>query len=178
MPENPVKLSIIFEGWEGYNTSIMHSIQPLTDEQLIWRPAPKLRSVGELASHIAFGRVGWFVRMSAPGSLELDQKVKRVGSQTAIANQKDEIINWLELSWNMIADTLNQWTITDLTRTFEQEYYGKVYRVSYQWVIWRILSHDMHHGGELAVMLGMLGIAIPELGELGGHLTMPPLVET
>jgi hypothetical protein len=33
----------------------------------------------------------------------------------------------------------------------------------------------MHHGGELALMLGMQGVGVPELGDLGGHLTYPPL---
>ena len=37
-------------------------------------------------------------------------------------------------------------------------------------------THDVHHGGELALMLGMQGLAIPELGDLFGHITMPPLV--
>jgi hypothetical protein len=40
------------------------------------------------------------------------------------------------------------------------------------------LAHDLHHGGELALMLGMQGIAVPELGDLGGHLTVSPLAES
>ena len=36
---------------------------------------------------------------------------------------------------------------------------------------WRVISHDLHHGGELAVTLGMQGIALPELGDEGGHLS-------
>jgi uncharacterized damage-inducible protein DinB len=170
-------LSKIFTGWDGYNTSIVHAIQPLTIDQLVWRPAPRLRSVGEQASHIALGRVGWFARMPAPGSLELRQKVERLGPETAIADKKDEIIYWLEATWQMIADTLSQWTVEELSRTYNQEYWGKVYTISYQWTIWRIMTHDMHHGGELALMLGIQGIAIPELGDLGGHLVVPPLAE-
>ena len=37
-------------------------------------------------------------------------------------------------------------------------------------MILHILAHDFHHGGELAVTLGMQGIALPELGDEGGHL--------
>jgi uncharacterized damage-inducible protein DinB len=77
----------------------------------------------------------------------------------------------------MIADTLNQWTTADLTRTYRHEYGGQAYAVSYQWTIWRILTHDVHHGGELALTLGQQGIALPELGDLFGHLTMPPMAE-
>ncbi len=74
MPASSIPLSRVFDGWEGYNTSLVHAIQPLTQAQLTWRPAEHLRTVGDLAGHIAFGRIGWFARMPAPGSLELMKK--------------------------------------------------------------------------------------------------------
>jgi hypothetical protein len=49
--------------------------------------------------------------------------------------------------------------------------------VSRQWTIWRILTHDVHHGGQLALMLGTQGIPVFELGDLFGHITLPPLAE-
>jgi hypothetical protein len=39
------------------------------------------------------------------------------------------------------------------------------------------MAHDLHHGGQIAIMLGAQGIAIPELGDFGGHINMPPLAE-
>lgn len=177
MTETANALSKVFEGWEGYNASLVHAIQPLVKEQLLWRPVENSRSVGELGSHIAMGRIDWFARMHAPGSLELMKKKDALGSESAIAEDNDEIQHWMADSWQMISDTLNQWTVEDLWRTFRYEYWGKTYLVSYQWVIWRILSHDIHHGGELALMLGMQGLRLPELGDLGGHLVWPPLAE-
>jgi hypothetical protein len=35
------------------------------------------------------------------------------------------------------------------------------------------MAHDIHHGGEIALMLGMQGIEAFELQALGGHLTLP-----
>lgn len=177
MDENSIPLSKIFDGWDGYHTSILHAIQSLTSEQLSWRPQPGLRSVGELASHIAFGRIAWFSRMQAPGSLDMLQEIMKSGTEISLASHKEEIIHWLEKSWVLVGDTLSQWTVEVLPHTFQQDYEGKSYNVSFQWVIWRVLSHDIHHGGEMAVMLGMQGIAIPELGELGGHVTIPSLAE-
>lgn len=175
MPESAFPLSVIFDGWDGYNTSLIHAIQPLSAEQLAWRPAAGLRSVGEADSHLALGRVGWFVRMDAPGSRALWEQVAALGAEDAIAKDKAAILHWLEASWQMVAGTLAQWTAADLARTFRHEYQGTVYAVPYQWVIYRILTHDVHHGGELALMLGMQGIPAPELGDLFGHITMPPL---
>lgn len=177
MSDQSTSLAKIFDGWEGYHSSILHAVQPLTSEQLAWRPLPKMRSVGELTSHIAFGRISWFCRMQAPGSLELVQEIMKFGSEAELAKDKEKIILWLEKSWQLVDDTLGQWTVQDLDGSFDEEYLGKHYRLSYQWTLWRVLAHDLHHGGELAVMLGMQGIEIPELGELGGHTTMPPLAE-
>ncbi len=177
MSQNSIQLAKIFDGWQGYNTSLVHAIQPLTPGQLAWRPATNLRSVGELAGHIALGRIFWFARMPAPGSLDLMSKAMEVGDESAIAGDKAEILLWMSESWQMIANMLNQWTVQDLWRSYRQEFSGKVYQVSFQWTIWRILLHDVHHGGELALMLGMQGLDVPELGDRGGHIVSPSLAE-
>ena len=133
--------------------------------------------MGELASHISVGRIDWFNRMQAPGSAELVRQASAAGSESAMAQNAGELVRWLEASWGMVETTLTQWTVADLAKTYRLGFQGQLFAVSRQWTIWRILSHDIHHGGQLAIMLGMLGIAIPELGDQGGHLAMPPLAE-
>ncbi|MSP13812.1 MAG: DinB family protein [Chloroflexi bacterium] len=179
--DNP-PLMMVYEGWDGYQVSLVHAIAPLSPAQLAWRPAPHrpsvgthLRSAGQIAAHISLGRIDWFSRMQAPGSAALAGQVSAINSPAAIAESSTELIRWLEASWQMVEQTLTQWTVAGLAQTYRQPFQGKVYAVSRQWTIWRILAHDLHHGGELAVMLGMQGIATPELGDLGGHLTLPPL---
>jgi uncharacterized damage-inducible protein DinB len=78
----------------------------------------------------------------------------------------------------MIEATLDQWTVADLATTYRHTWNGDTYAVSRQWTIWRILSHDIHHGGQLSLMLGMQGIEHFELGDLFGHITLPPLADT
>jgi len=176
MEQTQIPLSTIFDGWDGYQTSLRHAVEPLTAGQLAYRPAPHLRSAGEIASHIALGRIDWFSRMPAPGSLELAQKAAGVNSAD-FSTDRDAILPWLDASWQMISDTLTQWTAADLARTYRHAYQGVTYAVSYQWTIWRILTHDVHHGGELALVLGLQNIELPELGDLFGHLTMPPVAK-
>jgi uncharacterized damage-inducible protein DinB len=168
-------LMAVYEGWDGHQTSLARAIAPLSREQLVWRPVSHLRSVGELAHHISVGRLGWFHRMQAPGSAELASQVAALASPDTLPENAAELVRWLEATWQMIEKTLKSWTVADLAQTYRHSYQGKTYAVSRQWTIWRILAHDLHHGGELAVMLGMQGIAIPELGDLGGHLAVPPL---
>ena len=77
----------------------------------------------------------------------------------------------------MVQSMLDQWTTEELVRSYRHKFRGTTYQVSFQWTIFRILLHDVHHGGQLSLILEMQGIVPLELGWLGGHLTEPPRVE-
>lgn len=186
MPTSSQPLDTVFDGWDGYRVSIIKAVSPLTAEQLTWRPAAGLRSVGELVRHIALGPIEWFLRMDAPGSQEAangitawieDSYGNRYVDEKAISitDQAIELTKWLERTRLMIAKTLSTWTVEDINKTYRHTWQGETYAISRQWTIWRIMSHDLHHGGELAMMLGMQGIKNFELGDLGGHIIDPPL---
>ncbi|WP_301002360.1 DinB family protein [Capsulimonas corticalis] len=174
MQKNANSLWSVYDGWDGYQTSLVNAVSPLTREQLVWRPMPGLRSLGEVAEHISFGRIDWFLRMDAPRSAELDRLRPSVGS---LAEDAAALSRWLEMTWGMVEETLSIWTVEDLAKSYPHTYWGKTYAVSHQWTIWRILSHDIHHGGQLSLMLAAQGISAPELCDLGGHLTEPPLAD-
>jgi uncharacterized damage-inducible protein DinB len=78
----------------------------------------------------------------------------------------------------MVERTLNAWTVEDLQKTYRHTYWGQTYDVSRQWTIWRIMAHDIHHGGQLVVMLEMQGVECFELGAMGGHMVDLPLADT
>jgi uncharacterized damage-inducible protein DinB len=165
----------VYDGWDGYQLSLLRAIAPLLPHQLAYRPAPQLRSVGEIASHISLGRIDWFQRMLAPGSEEIARQAAGWEAEQTIVENATELVRRLEATWQMIENTLTHWTISDLALTYLHPFQGKTYAISRQWTIWRIMAHDLHHGGQLAILLGIQGIEIPELGDLGGHLTQPPL---
>ena len=169
----------MYRGWDDHQISLVRAIAPLAREHLLWRPAPQLRSVGEIAGHIIAGRVNWLHRILGAGSAEFAERVAAWRPEDAIEERADELVRWLEDTWVMIQDALDRWTVADLAETLDlPPYQGKKYALTRQWIIWRILSHDIHHGGELAILLGIQGIAIPELGDEGGHLTeRAPLAE-
>jgi uncharacterized damage-inducible protein DinB len=184
----PAALAALFEGWGNYQANLVQAVAPLSREQLAWRPGPSLRAVGEVVRHMALGRLDWFLRMGAPGSRELagqitawdqDPHGNRYVKEEAVAAIDDasELVRWLDDSWRMIERTLAEWTADDLWRTYRHTWRGSTYAIPYQWTVWRIMAHDLHHGGELALMLGMQGVQNFELGDLGGHTTLPPLAK-
>jgi len=156
----------------------VHAIKPLTVGQLAWRPVEGMRSVGGVASHIILGRVSWCQMMEAPGSMDLAKRAEVFDSVEVNIGDADVLVDWLQASWRVIANMLAQWKPADLMKAYPLPYEGINYSVSRQWMLWRILAHDLHHGGELAVMLGMQGIPIPELGDKGGHLNVPPIADS
>jgi uncharacterized damage-inducible protein DinB len=155
----------------------VHAIAQLSREQLSYRPAPHLRSAGEIARHISEGRFGWFRRTFGVSSSGDANLVVAWRPEDAIEERPAELVKGLEATWGMIEDALNRWTVADLAQTYPLSYQGNNYALPRQWILWRIMAHDLHHGGELAVTLGMQGITLPELGDEGGHITAPPLAE-
>jgi uncharacterized damage-inducible protein DinB len=177
------KLAQVFEGWSGYQTSLLHAVTPLTSEQLSWRPAIERRSVGELVRHIALGRVTWCARIPSPGVETVAARVPRwftdgegarhVFEESVPCDQAAMLAEWLTLSWQPIHRMLDDWAVDDLFQSYAHRFRGTDYSVSRQWTVWRIMSHDMHHGGQLAMMLAMLGVDAFELRALGGHIIEP-----
>ncbi|MGA9670038.1 MAG: DinB family protein [Terracidiphilus sp.] len=177
------KLAQIFDGWNGYQTSLLHAVEPLTSAQLLWRPVPNRRSVGELVRHISLGRITWLSRIATPHIHEIGLRIpqwyvdsdgmRHVVEECIPCDQSDLLVEWLDLSWQPIHELLNEWTVDDLAETYPHRFRGTDYVISRQWTIWRIMCHDIHHGGQLATMLGMQDIEAFELRTLGGHIVEP-----
>jgi len=187
MTEPIDSLQSIFAGWNGYNQSIINAVKPLTPEQLSWRPKADFYSVGELARHISLGRLTWLMRMGAPGSFEVAGQINDweqdsdgnrniVEGSIAITEQPAELVRWLEITWQVIDNMLTTWQVGDLSQTYSHQWNGEIYAVSRQWTLWRLINHDIHHGGELSLMLGLQGIEAFELSGLFGHIILPPLL--
>jgi len=178
------RLSRVFSGWDGYQTSLIHAIEPLSEDGLGWRPSTNVRSIGEIARHIAMGRINWFVRMKAPGSEEAAAKVawwdadahgnRYVREEDApIDRDAGALVEWLKATWEMVDQTLNAWTVDDLAVTYRHVWRGEVYEITRQWTVWRIMAHDIHHGGQIGRILAERGIDAFELRGLGGHIISP-----
>jgi uncharacterized damage-inducible protein DinB len=69
----------------------------------------------------------------------------------------------LKSSWDKIADALARWTPADLEQVIhppailseeEQQAFGDAPR---GWIIWHVLEHEIHHGGEISLVLGQHG---------------------
>ena len=50
------------------------------------------------------------------------------------------------------------WTLADWQQTWPGEDQSEPEVITRQWVIWHLIEHDLHHGGEISPTLGVHGI--------------------
>jgi uncharacterized damage-inducible protein DinB len=157
MAEDNFTLTTFYTQWKAYQEHIKEAIAPLTAEQLTLRAAPHLRSIGENATHIVGCRAGWFTFVLGEDSP--DVKAMASWDETgAPARSAAELVEGLDRTWQLMADCLHRWSSADMQQTFEDDWEGEIVHLSRAWIVWHVLEHDIHHGGELSLMLGMHGL--------------------
>ena len=162
MTEQPLSLSLFYKGWDVYQQRLIEAVAPLTPEQLALRSSPQNWSVGMLAAHIVATRVWWFQTRMGEGSADLAPLETWDQNEQPI-RPAAELVEGLERTWQMIQVALARWTPADLDQIFPSIGEGTVER-SRQYIIWHVLEHDIHHGGELSSILGAHGLAAVDLG--------------
>ncbi len=155
-------LAVIYANWRGYQEKLRNCIAPLTDEQLALQPAPHMWPLGQILQHIISVRAGWF-----SGTLQdADERMSEYmewGQRESPARSGAELAQGLDETWAFIEARLQRWTPADCAQTFPDEWDGQVHEVSRSWVIYHVLEHDLHHGGEASLILGMNGLRTLDL---------------
>ena len=147
----------MYKGWDTYQELLIKAIEPLSLDQLALRPAPHLRSIGENTAHIIGTRIGWFHYVLKEGGEDLASRIW--GDPDQPASSAAELTSGLEMTWQVIQQALQRWTIADLAEIFhDTEESGEDQTYTRQWVIWHLIEHDLHHGGEISFTLGMHGL--------------------
>jgi uncharacterized damage-inducible protein DinB len=153
-------LSALLKGWDTYQQMLVEAVEPLTEAQLAVRAAPHLRPAWTIAAHIITTRVWWVHIIAGEGSADLESMLTW-DDDGQPQRSGDELAEGLRRSWALVADCLARWTPADLGVTFKHprgdEWFTR------QWIVWHLIEHDVHHGGELGLTLGMHGIPSLEL---------------
>jgi uncharacterized damage-inducible protein DinB len=162
MTESQSPLSTIYAGWQTYQTLLITALTPLSPDQVALRAAPTLRSVGEMATHMIGARARWFYQLMGEGGdtfAELgtwDRKGMPIRTAT-------ELVHGLETTWQGMHEAISRWTAADWQQTYPGEDASEPATMTRLWVIWHLIEHDLHHGGEISLTLGMHGLSAPDL---------------
>jgi len=163
MFENITKVAPFYKGWETYQDLLITAVEPLTDEQLDLRPAPHLRTIREALNHIIAVRVRWFHRMMEEKGSEEVAAIEAWDRAGQPVRGAAELVDGLKMSFQYVQECLSRYSFADLDYLFEGTWRGEAYAFTRQWVIWHVIEHDLHHGGEVSITLGMHGLTAPAL---------------
>ncbi len=162
MVEENATLAEFYRDWENYQNLLIGALAPLTPKQLELRAAPHLRSIEMIATHMIGARARWFHRFLGEHNPDTEP-MSAWDRDTSPVRTAAEIVDGLQATWTFMKSCLDRWTPADMAHVFEGERYGERDSLSRQWVIWHLIEHDLHHGGEISLTLGMHGLPAPDL---------------
>jgi len=124
---------------------------------------PRPRTISGIVLHIIGVRARWFHDLMEVGDVEFAElgTWDRKGAPTRDAT---ELVNGLEITWRVMQEALANWTLEDMLFSYKGEPgEGEPEIFTRQWVVWHLIEHDLHHGGEVSLLLGMHGLEAPAL---------------
>ena len=164
MTEHPFVLAPFYKGWDVYQHHLVNALVPLTLDQLAFHATQDLRSIGMIVTHIVAVRARWLYYVLKEGDDQLPPIGKWDRSDQP-ARSAPELVDGLKITWKVIDEALHRWTLADLEETLRDvdDDTGEEEIFTRQWVIWHLLEHDLHHGGEFSFSLGIHGLAAIDL---------------
>ena len=141
--------------WQFMQDELVRVVGLLSQPQMNMRIAPSVRTLGEQAEHIVRGRALWVHKVVDDPSLEPMMNWDEPDDPT---RSVAEVVVGLRHTWQILRTYIEPSTRDDPDDTgtvSEQEENGLR-------TIWGMLDHDLCHAGELALMLGVLGLETPE----------------
>ena len=154
-------------GWEDYQHALVQTIASLSSEQLALSPGPHQRSMGELLDHMIGARFNWFYLWMGEGDPNLDWNDDE-DTDGPLVDKAASLVAFFEKSWRVIASALDRWTPADLEQVFAPPASHQAWLQergmepesphTRQWIVWHVMEHEIHHGGEFCLALGTYGL--------------------
>ena len=152
MTKSQIAAERALEVWQHMQDELVRVVGLLSDEQMNMRIAPNVRTLGEQAEHIVRGRALWAHRVVDDPSLETWMNWDEPDDPT---RSVAEVVAGLQHTWRIWRACIEPSTRDDPAPVSEQEKEGLR-------IVWGMIDHDLCHAGELALMLGMLGLETPD----------------
>jgi uncharacterized damage-inducible protein DinB len=156
----PAELKPFYDGWADQQRKLIETLRPLTPEQVQLRPAPGEWAIWQLASNMIGGRLYWLCFML--GQDDRGVLMKEVGGwedNPDHPRSAEELIDALQRTWDVVEACLDRWNLDDLSvEVTKKDFWGRLVTITPGWVLWRLMSHEVHHGSEIALILRVHGL--------------------
>lgn len=144
-----MELNQIFSHWKQVRTDLLSTIDKFNDIDLTYTPFQTSWSVGQIMLHIANAEEGWF-RYAVTRELEQWPEPYCLESYPT----KEDIKSTLGAIHTRTEQYLESLNGVDITQVIAVPW-GE--NLPLLWIIWHVVEHEIHHRGELSLILGLLG---------------------
>ena len=156
LAQKPEFLEGIGQGYDGEWTHVSRQLVALAEaipaDKYSWRPAPGVRSTGEVFMHIAGTN---FLLLSRMGH-KVPSDFESVDAEK-VATDKAKVIDWLKRSLDAVRDAHANITPAELKKT--AKFFGR--EATQENLYLRILVHANEHMGQLVAYARMNGVVPP-----------------
>lgn len=139
----------IFAHWDQIRTDLITTIEAFTEDELAIVPFEKSWQVGQIMLHIADAEDGWLRYV-------ITKEIDEWPRQYSLTNfpDKNAILQALEAVHQRTKQFIAGLSTQDLGQMIVAPWGGKF---TLMWILWHIIEHEIHHRGELSLLLGYLG---------------------
>lgn len=145
-----MKLSDYFAHWEQVHSDTLATFDKFKDDELHYIPFEGSWTAGEIMLHIAETEDGWLRCV-----IKQEQKAwpeYSLDDHPTTESIKDALVQAHERTTAYLAEQ----KLEDLQRPIPSRWVeGET--IALGWIIWHVLEHEIHHRGELSLILGQLG---------------------
>lgn len=156
------------QGWENHQQALVATIAPLSPAQLALPIAPHYLSIGGVLAHMIDARASWFCGWMGEENAAIARWREERSRDEQVVHEAAALVAIFEKTWQMISSAMDRWTSADLEQLFSPPASHQTWLRSQgleeesahtrQWIVWHVLEHEIHHGGELSLALGMSGL--------------------
>ncbi len=155
----PAELRAFYDGWASHQQKLLESLRPLTPEQMQLRPAPSEWAIWQLASNMVGGRMYWLCFMLGEDDLGIGPEWTGWEDEPNHPRTAEELVGAFEKTWAVVERCLERWSLEDLNvEVTKNNFWGQPVTISPGWVLWRLMSHEVHHSSEISLILRIHGL--------------------
>jgi uncharacterized damage-inducible protein DinB len=148
-----MKIAELFSHWEEARGYLLQALDKFTDDELRFAPYPGAWSVGEVACHIAQVEEGW-----------IHGDIRHAWQQEPDYRWQDyPSVAAIKALLAQVHERTLEYLRTEPVESLDRTIVLSEGETTVRWILWHVIEHEIHHRGEIFLMLGLLGKQGPDI---------------